>query len=358
MRRGARRRRARGGRARAVARAARARRGARSAEAEERGGRRARRAAGVRAEGPRAHGALEREFEEAAKRDGRRARTEVLDLGLELAALGFRDLVCVAEGADDAVLGHRPAPALAPARPRPRPAPPARGGRALRGRAPVARAERDRGPGARGARLPPGRRWWARRPKRRPRDLEHRRGARRRRTTRPRPAPAVARAPPRRAASRNTRSSAKRMPKVCTERQRGRSSARLAGGSSRSSARPSSRARKERATSALPPDTGTVPSPRNRHRTYARTRAPGGRLRPPALAASLDRRAARPAPAAVAQLGRDTSLVKTGVIGSSPIGRACSASNALRRRGVAAAPAVVARPARPGARGRGSPPRP
>ena len=47
---------------------------------------------------------LERELEEAAKRDGRRARTEVLELGLTLAALGFRDLVCLAEGADDAVL--------------------------------------------------------------------------------------------------------------------------------------------------------------------------------------------------------------------------------------------------------------
>lgn len=49
--------------------------------------------------------ALERELEEAAKRDGRRARTEVLDLGLELAALGFRDLACVAEDATAAVLG-------------------------------------------------------------------------------------------------------------------------------------------------------------------------------------------------------------------------------------------------------------
>jgi DNA polymerase III subunit delta' len=48
--------------------------------------------------------ALEREFEETAKREGRRARTQVLDLGLELAALGFRDLVCVAEGAPEAVL--------------------------------------------------------------------------------------------------------------------------------------------------------------------------------------------------------------------------------------------------------------
>jgi DNA polymerase-3 subunit delta' len=47
---------------------------------------------------------LERELEEAARRDGRRARTEVLDLGLTLAALGFRDLVCLSESAEDAVL--------------------------------------------------------------------------------------------------------------------------------------------------------------------------------------------------------------------------------------------------------------
>lgn len=48
--------------------------------------------------------ALERDFEEAAKRDGRRARTEVLDLGLTLAALLLRDLACLAAGADPAVL--------------------------------------------------------------------------------------------------------------------------------------------------------------------------------------------------------------------------------------------------------------
>jgi DNA polymerase-3 subunit delta' len=48
--------------------------------------------------------AIEREFEEMAKRDGRRARTEVLDLGIELIALAFRDLLCVAEGAPEAVL--------------------------------------------------------------------------------------------------------------------------------------------------------------------------------------------------------------------------------------------------------------
>jgi DNA polymerase III subunit delta' len=47
---------------------------------------------------------LEKEFDEAAKRASRRARTHVLELGLELATLTFRDLVCVAEGARDAVL--------------------------------------------------------------------------------------------------------------------------------------------------------------------------------------------------------------------------------------------------------------
>ena len=61
--------------------------------------------------------ALEREFEETAKRDGRRARTEVLDLGLELAAVCFRDLVCIAEGADAAVLASDRSPALAQAAP-------------------------------------------------------------------------------------------------------------------------------------------------------------------------------------------------------------------------------------------------
>jgi DNA polymerase-3 subunit delta' len=60
---------------------------------------------------------IERELEEAAKRDGRRARTEVLDLGLALAALSFRDLVCTAEGATDAVLATDRAAELAAAAP-------------------------------------------------------------------------------------------------------------------------------------------------------------------------------------------------------------------------------------------------
>ena len=59
--------------------------------------------------------AIERDLEEAAKRDGRRARTEVLDLGLALAALSFRDLVCLSEDAGDAVLATDRAPALAAA---------------------------------------------------------------------------------------------------------------------------------------------------------------------------------------------------------------------------------------------------
>ena len=57
--------------------------------------------------------AVERELEEAAKRDGRRARTEVLDLALTLTGLAFRDLVCLAEEAPDAALAGDRALALA-----------------------------------------------------------------------------------------------------------------------------------------------------------------------------------------------------------------------------------------------------
>ena len=61
----------------------------------------------------RERGALEKGFDEAAKRDGRRARTEVLDLGLTQAALAFRDLICVAEGAPEAALDLERAERLA-----------------------------------------------------------------------------------------------------------------------------------------------------------------------------------------------------------------------------------------------------
>ena len=79
--------------------------------------------------------AIEREFDERAKRDGRRARTEVLDLGLELCALAFRDLVCVAEQAGGAVLGSDRIDGLAPA---------ARGRDARRLREAVERCEETR----------------------------------------------------------------------------------------------------------------------------------------------------------------------------------------------------------------------
>jgi len=52
----------------------------------------------------RERGAIEKQFEDAAKREGRRAQTEILDLGLTLAGLRYRDLICLAEGAGDAVL--------------------------------------------------------------------------------------------------------------------------------------------------------------------------------------------------------------------------------------------------------------
>lgn len=48
--------------------------------------------------------AIEKDLEESAKREGRRARTEVLELALALCSLTFRDLVCVAEEAPAAVL--------------------------------------------------------------------------------------------------------------------------------------------------------------------------------------------------------------------------------------------------------------
>jgi DNA polymerase-3 subunit delta' len=60
----------------------------------------------------RERGAIEKGFEDAAKRDGRRARTEILDLGLMLAALRYRDLLCIAEGVEEAALDLEGARAL------------------------------------------------------------------------------------------------------------------------------------------------------------------------------------------------------------------------------------------------------
>ena len=57
--------------------------------------------------------AIEKEFEESAKREARRARRESLELSLMLAALTFRDLICIAEDAPEAVMASDRAPALA-----------------------------------------------------------------------------------------------------------------------------------------------------------------------------------------------------------------------------------------------------
>jgi DNA polymerase-3 subunit delta' len=85
---------------------------ARRAEAEERAAEEAKQRLELEPKG-RERNALAKQLEDAAKRDGRRARTEVLELGLTLAALGFRDLVALAEGADAAVLGSDRCAALA-----------------------------------------------------------------------------------------------------------------------------------------------------------------------------------------------------------------------------------------------------
>jgi hypothetical protein len=85
---------------------------AKRAEAEERIAEEAGRRLELEPKG-RERSALAKQLEEAAKRDGRRARTEVLDLGLTLAALGFRDLVALAEDAAPAVLGSDRCAALA-----------------------------------------------------------------------------------------------------------------------------------------------------------------------------------------------------------------------------------------------------
>ena len=57
--------------------------------------------------------AMERQFEDTAKRENRRGQREVLDLGLMLAALSLRDLICLAEGAPEAALDAERAEKLA-----------------------------------------------------------------------------------------------------------------------------------------------------------------------------------------------------------------------------------------------------
>ena len=47
-----------------------------------------------------------RDIADESKRAGRRRRTEILDLGLELCAVWFRDLAAIAAGAEDVVFNR------------------------------------------------------------------------------------------------------------------------------------------------------------------------------------------------------------------------------------------------------------
>ena len=100
--------------------------------------------------------AIEKEFEESAKRDGRRARRESLELVADADRADVPRPDLPRRGRVRGGAGRRPHAGAGRAGPKPRPAPAARGGRALRGGAPVAGAERDRGPGAVGAGLQAG----------------------------------------------------------------------------------------------------------------------------------------------------------------------------------------------------------
>ena len=91
-----------------------------------------------------------RDIGDAAKRAGRRRRTELLDLGLRLAAAWFRDLAAVACGAADVAYNRDRLDRLRASRRRPRPErrPPRR--RAGRRHPPPPRPQRLRGAGPRG----------------------------------------------------------------------------------------------------------------------------------------------------------------------------------------------------------------
>ncbi len=98
----------------------------------------------------------EREGADARRRGERRVRTRTLDLGLRLAELWLRDVLCVCEGAPELVYAvDRTCAARAGRRSGPRRRRAQTRGRARRGRAPGPVAERLRGARARGARVSP-----------------------------------------------------------------------------------------------------------------------------------------------------------------------------------------------------------
>ncbi len=96
-----------------------------------------------------------RDIADASKRAGRRRRTELLDLGLNLVAAWFRDLAATASGAADVAYNRDRLTQLRVAvrGPRPQCCPP--GCRAGPGHPPPPRPQRLRGVGPRGALVPP-----------------------------------------------------------------------------------------------------------------------------------------------------------------------------------------------------------
>ena len=96
-----------------------------------------------------------KEAADEARRAGRRRRTEVLDLGLELCAIWLRDLVAVCAGAEEVVFNRDRLDRLRRSAEGLDPGPRAGGGRAGQREPPPARSERLRGASPRGALLPP-----------------------------------------------------------------------------------------------------------------------------------------------------------------------------------------------------------
>ena len=101
------------------------------------------------------HKRRETEFTERARRAERRARTQALDHALQLTGLWYRDLNCVAANAPELAFHSDRAQELAAGR-RARPARPATSAAARRRHSRRAAAQRQRGAGVRGARLPLG----------------------------------------------------------------------------------------------------------------------------------------------------------------------------------------------------------
>ena len=104
----------------------------------------------------RAEQRLRKEAVDAAKRAGRRGRTDALDAGLALIGAWLRDLAAAADGAPELVADRRSRGRAARRRGGARSAPGSPGRGARDGHAPAADGERERGAGPRSTGIPPG----------------------------------------------------------------------------------------------------------------------------------------------------------------------------------------------------------